>query len=147
MTPHAEQLTALIPTYFNARKAIHHYRSMAASTWGARSANQISIKKLFYALRAASAVHWVHQTSTMPPTCFAAHRSRTALNPDLLTAIEEAEEAKQDAAEGAIYDIPHPIHRWIEETLAQANDFALNAPTPAPSWDALNDLFRETVTR
>jgi predicted nucleotidyltransferase len=65
------QLQALMPAFFNPIAAIHHYLSMARTALDAReAAGTISIKKLFYALRALFACRWIERTTSQPPTEF-----------------------------------------------------------------------------
>jgi len=64
------QLQALMPAFFNPIAAIHHYLSMARTALDAREAGAISVKKLFYVLRALFACRWIERTTSQPPTEF-----------------------------------------------------------------------------
>jgi uncharacterized protein len=66
-----EDLTQLIPLFFNPIAAIHHYRSMAETALEKNIVGQrIGIKKLFYALRPIFACAWIETHRTQPPTAF-----------------------------------------------------------------------------
>jgi uncharacterized protein len=66
-----EELSTLIPQFFNPIAAVHHYRSMAERSFKDNFANgQIRIKKLFYVLRPLLACRWIEATQTQPPTEF-----------------------------------------------------------------------------
>jgi predicted nucleotidyltransferase len=65
------ELRTLIPMFFNATRATHHYRSMAKQALSNLTAeNKISIKKLLYAARALLACRWIRQYKSQPPTEF-----------------------------------------------------------------------------
>lgn len=65
------QLSHLIPRYFNPIAAIHHYRSMAERALKENLVdNRIGIKSLFYVLRPLLACRWIHATNAQPPTEF-----------------------------------------------------------------------------
>src|ERR1700730_1061336 len=65
------ELRTLIPLFFNATRATHHYRSMAKQALSnLTSENRISIKKFLYAARALLACRWIRQNKSQPPTEF-----------------------------------------------------------------------------
>lgn len=66
-----EQLSQLIPQFFNPIAGIHHYRSTAESSFKDNYADgRIKIKKLFYVLRPLLACRWIEKSLTQPPTEF-----------------------------------------------------------------------------
>jgi uncharacterized protein len=65
------EFRTLIPMFFNATRATHHYKSMAKQALSnLTSENQISIKKFLYAVRALLACRWIRQNKSQPPTEF-----------------------------------------------------------------------------
>ncbi len=66
-----DRLRALIPNYFNPKKAMFHYLSLAKNI--AREhldGDRITIKKAFYIIRPLAAASWIRDQESMPPTYF-----------------------------------------------------------------------------
>ena len=66
-----EQLTALLPRYFNPIAGTHHYRKMADRSLEENLYDgRIGIKKIFYVLRPLLACRWIKHAQSQPPTEF-----------------------------------------------------------------------------
>ncbi|MDJ0838264.1 MAG: nucleotidyltransferase domain-containing protein [Acidobacteriota bacterium] len=113
-------LRPLIPSYFNPKKAVHHYLGIARGA--AESLHEdgtIGIKKFFYLLRPLMACRWITEKRTMPPTLFVDMLSEEGLLPAHLSeAVEAIRKKKRTAPEGFRISLPDRLSSWIQETRA-----------------------------
>lgn len=138
-----DELAALIPDFFNPKKAIHHYLSIARNSADTRfDGERIKIKKLFYILRPLFACHWIRSRRSMPPTRFQEMLDADlGIDATILDAISLIQEQKAVAAEGHVIEPPANLREWIRESIMEFE----SAPDTVPasnrgSWGALNAL-------
>jgi predicted nucleotidyltransferase len=106
VTGFRQQLTALVPDYFNARSGMHHYRSMAERAFTESYLDgRVRIKKIFYVLRALLACRWIERSASQPPTEFAKLVAAPWVTADERTWIEELLVRKAKAAEADSVDL------------------------------------------
>lgn len=114
-----ECLKNYIPQYFNQKKAIHHYHSIADKMLNEHLQTlSVNIKKLFYILRPMLACLWVMQYKTMPPTVF--HElliEHEYLSQVHLSFIGDLLLQKHVTSEQGIIEIPQNIFNWIHSTM------------------------------
>lgn len=141
-----ESMRALIPGYFNAKKALHHYRSMAEKTLGDHlDGTTVGIKKAFYILRPLLACRWIIDTGAMPPTRFDALLGQ-ALAPACSRAIQELLVRKARAAEGEKISLAPVLLDWIADSRALVEQaFPSLAPAPRCDWGPLNRIMRQSL--
>lgn len=140
-----EELSKLIPQFFNARKAIHHYLSMARGTAkGHFIGSNIGIKKLFYILRPLLACYWIERHRSMPPTLFQAMLDHQLVDAGVLSAIADMQKRKDVALEGEVVEVPSVIKSWIDESIAHfeqtENDYT---GSDKAGWDELNEIMHK----
>ena len=147
-TPVLNQLRALIPDYFNPKKALHHYSSMAGRTEEAElSQGSIKIKKLFYILRPLFACRWIQDSKGMPPTVFAHMLGRGLAPAPIESIIRDLLEQKEVAVEGELIDVPERLLFWINEQLqALKQPSAMDVPPSGKAAiSALDSILRDTI--
>jgi predicted nucleotidyltransferase len=131
-------LRDLVPVYFNPRKAIHHYLSLAGRIASEHlKGDTITIKKAFYILRPLAAAAWIRDTGGMPPTEFSRLLEETRCEQlrAIRTEIEELVRRKATAAEKHPIELPRPIALYIHHT---RRAFEIEATQVSPSGS--NDL-------
>ena len=146
----ASRLRLLIPEYFNPKKAVFHYRGIAAQfIEPIERREQIGIKKLFYILRPLLACRWVIEFQSMPPTEFQRLLSENEqeLPPAMVRAIHSLLQQKETADEKQLIEVPSLLADWILDTYADAQRLAelLPAAPPTNIWETLNRLFLDFV--
>ncbi|MGJ8638627.1 MAG: nucleotidyltransferase domain-containing protein [Opitutaceae bacterium] len=149
LAPELAQLKAHIPAFFNPKKAVHHYMSMAT---GIRTAewsldNSIKIKKLFYILRSLFASLWIAQNLSMPPTYFP-EMLKIGLAPDAIESwIFELIHYKETAIEGEVIQVPDFAAQWISQAMDAIASRATEIPAEARNGklEDLNQLLRSAV--
>lgn len=137
-----EELSKLIPQFFNPRKAIHHYLSMARGTAKDHfDGPRIGIKKLFYILRPLLACYWIERHSSMPPTLFQEMLDQQLIDEGVLAAIAAVQARKEVALEGEVIEVPEAIRLWIDHSITHfertENDYAGSGKVV---WDELNSI-------
>ncbi|MCH6256244.1 nucleotidyltransferase domain-containing protein [Puniceicoccaceae bacterium K14] len=143
-----EELTALIPTFFKPRKAIHHYMSMAKGTAKDHfNGRMIKIKKLFYILRPLFACYWIEAKNSMPPTVFQTMLDSDIADSSLLSAIAEVQAQKVHAVEGEIIEAPEIMNQWIHDSLSHFEQIQDKFGSGnKPGWGALNAVLKKWTT-
>ena len=143
------RLRSLIPEYFNPKKAVFHYRGIAAQfIEPIEHREQIGIKKLFYILRPLLACQRVIEFQSMPPTEFQRLLSENdkELPPAMIKAIHSLLRQKETADEKQLIEVPPLLADWILDTYADAERLAQSLPTAPPNdWEPLNRLFLDFV--
>lgn len=131
-----EQLFDLAHYFFNPKKAMFHYLSMARNAQQSEDCDDNSkIKALFYHLRATIACQYISIMQSMPPTKFADLLQNNQLIPDsVLTIISDLLEQKSHAIEGQLVHIPKQLKQWLQQTENQLASAAEQAP-PAIKTD------------
>ena len=98
-----QNITALLPDYFNPVKAVHHYLAMSEHGFAdLASDGSIAIKKLFYGLRGLFAAAWADRFRTMPPTEFRTMLTGELLPESVLQTVEALLERKRIAGEKGV---------------------------------------------
>jgi uncharacterized protein len=142
----AEQLRALLPTFYSPRASFYHYLHMARGNIREYlKGDVVWRKKYFYVLRPLLAMQWIDQELGPVPIEFARLVDATVSDQDVRNAIDELLAAKRSGAEldrgpriGALSD-------FIERAMADLEQRASEQSVPAPPVDALNELFRSTL--
>lgn len=135
-----EELLRLIPRFFNPRKAIHHYLSMAKRTAeGNFDGSRIKIKKLFYVLRPLFACRWIEEFGEMPPTFFQSMLDRELADESVLSSIAELQERKATAVECEVIETSGEIMKWIQKSITHFGKIEESfRPGEKSGWDELN---------
>ena len=143
-----DELKALIPKYFNPKKAMHHYLNMAEKTASKHlSDNTGNIKKLFYILRPLLACEWITVNRQMPPTEFQLMLGCDYLPPALLSQVNELLSQKSSSKEKDTIAISDALSAWINASCEkhQQNAELIDAGEKS-GWEPLNRLMRKFVT-
>ena len=137
-----ESLVSHVAAFFNPRKALHHYLSMAKGT-AERSfdGNKLKIKKLFYILRPLLACRWVLQKESMPPTQFQSLVDEKLVSTEILRLVEVVQVKKETAVEGEIIEVDRNLLSWIQNELETLVGLEDTLPgSRKPGWDDLNKM-------
>lgn len=140
---------ALIPLYFNPRKACFHYGAIAKKTAAKHlSGTEVNIKKAFYMLRPTLAVQWILGRHAMPPTCFSELHQGISLPQEVSEAIDDLIVAKETALEGDSCELPRALFVWLNTRLESYENEAHELPVGTkPDWNMLNTLYRKWVVQ
>lgn len=142
------ELRRLIPEYFNGRKALHHYLSLAVRTAEKElMGNEVGIKKLFYILRPVYACRWILNTQTMPPTHFPDMLGQGFAGTGIEDEIRGILQAKKSACEDERVRLSSVFLGWLRAEMVEIEKLVDAYPLPeiTPSLGALNVLLRDHV--
>lgn len=145
----AEIMTALnsaAPSFFSPKATLHHYLSMAKkSVEGFSEQEQVKFKKLFYALRAATACKWIFDKGTIPPIVFMDMVSNLELETDLINEIKEMMRVKERENEDYMHQPSSIVLTYIREQILKSDKEATGLGAGNGDLNELNLLLRKTV--
>lgn len=142
-----EQLKQLSNIYFNQKKCLMHYLNMAKNTYEkCLTSDKVVLKRYFYVLRALFASLWIVNKNTIPPVAF--NELLDKICPcSLKEKILEMIKLKQEMNEKDIFIRDEELNQYIEANLALLTNFACSLESKKQSWDAINQMFYDFVTR
>ena len=144
-TAFAGDLRKLMPDYFSLRAGANHYLSMAHNTLrDDLQADQVKLKRYFYALRPALACKWILEKRTVPPMEFGKLRAIIS-NVDGQSAIDELLEIKKVADEKAMTAPVAVLNEWLTNTLDWCKEQIPALPSEKRYPDELNEVFRKYI--
>ncbi|WP_310395232.1 nucleotidyltransferase domain-containing protein [Hymenobacter sp.] len=140
------RLAPFLPAAFNLKAGLHHYLGqLRRGVEEDVAAEQVRLKRLFYALRSALAARWIRERHTLPPMEFA---PLCALLPPALRAdVAELLQRKASADEKTTVARPAALAEFLRLEYAAGQAARDGLPVPrvgraATEWDA---LFREVI--
>jgi len=138
----ADDLRKLMSSYFSMRAGANHYLSMAHNTLrDDLQAEQVKLKRYFYALRPALACLWIVEKQTVPPMEFASLRAIITVD-EVQAAIDELLERKKAADEKALIAPVPSLNQWLADTLSFCKDRIPMLASEKKYPDELNNVFR-----
>ena len=138
-------LKEILPMYFSEKKSLYHYWHTADSTYHDHlTANEVKVKKYFYALRPILAAKWILDKKTAPPMLFE-ELVEAELEEELKPELNRLLELKKTLPEmGMASKIP-VIDAYIQQKLPEIKAFAEEVEGKVSEWDVLNELFLRMV--
>ena len=141
------EISGLIPLFFNPKKGMFHYFSMAANTYEQHLKDeQVKLKKLFYFIRPILACEWIWKNHTMPPTDF-----HEIYDSDITTDFEkdfikDLLKKKEIAKEGELIEVPEELRVWMNKKMALNKQRAEEiAPQEKADTSLLDKLFLKAI--
>jgi uncharacterized protein len=142
----AEQLRALLPSFYSPRASFYHYLHMARGNIREYLKGEVVWrKKYFYVLRPLLAMRWIEQGRGPVPIEFGRLVDATVSDAAVRSAIDDLLSVKRSGAELDRGPRIGAISNFIEREMADLEQCTPDRPDPAPPIDALNDLFRSTL--
>ena len=144
-----EGLCALIPTYFNRKRALFHYANIAAQTMPLIQGLSIGLHRVFYLIRPLLACEWIESHASMPPTEFQKLLSADLLPLPLLNEVMEIVERKALTVLGdrESLQLSKELLYWLTESLKRHQESLQLFPASSTmiSFEPLNTLFRASI--
>ncbi|WP_338769191.1 nucleotidyltransferase domain-containing protein [Massilia sp. METH4] len=141
-----ERARDALPQVYNGEHGLYHYRSMAKTNYrGYLRAEQVPLKKYFYALRPLLSVRWIERYRTAAPIEF--HKLLHLLDdrPELLRDIGALLEKKRAAPELGLADPVPSLNAFIEEELVRLDHPAIPRFERGSVTARLNALFHAVL--
>lgn len=145
--PVAQNLRALVPTYYSRRAATYHYLSMAEGNFRDYLQDaEVWLKKYFYVLRPLLAVRWVEQERGPVPMEFGVLVEQTlAGKADLRAAIGRLLQRKRSGDELRRGPRVPEINDFIKAELARHAERRVEHRNEKPGVEHLNRFFRNAL--
>ena len=144
-----ERFRALIPTYFNKKRALFHYANIAAQMMPQVQGLSIGLHRIFYIIRPLLACEWIEKHDSMPPTEFQKLLDADFLPLPLLNEVTEIMQRKLIVVMGdrELLQLSKELLYWLTESLKRHQETLQLLPTtPATvSLEPLNELFRSSI--
>ena len=141
----ADDLRKLMSQYFSLRSGANHYLSMAHNTLrDDLQADQVKLKRYFYALRPALACQWIVERQTVPPMEFEKLRVIITDN-EVQNAIDELLARKTVTDEKALITPVPVLNQWLSGTLDWCKEQIPLLLSEKKYPDELNNIFRKYI--
>jgi len=141
----APELRQLMPKYFSMRAGGNHYFSMALNTvTNDLQAEEVKIKRYFYALRSALACKWITEKQTVPPMELAKLRVLVE-DENIQASVDELLEMKLVSNEKTLIKPVAVLDDWLKDTLAGCKAALNEMPANHQQTDELNVIFRKYI--
>jgi uncharacterized protein len=137
---------AQLPTIYSVESGMYHYRSMAKTNYrGYLRAEQVPLKKYFYALRPLLSVLWLERYATPAPIEFQALLHLIDERPALRADIDALLERKRNAPEMGLGDPVAAVNAFIEEQLERLETMQPVVSRQSSALPILNQLFHTVL--
>lgn len=121
---------------------MHHYLSMSKKMYSEIiGQKEVKLKKLFYALRAATACKWIEEKEEIPPIVFKIMLEQLEIDSALKHQILSLIELKSSKNEDYFHKQELEINSFIEKCIAQADKVANSLPSAKGNIEELNSFF------
>jgi len=150
---HADDLflndfSLLVTKTYSRIATIHHYLSMAKNALSEiENKEQIKLKRLFYALRAASVCRWICQKQEIPPIVFLHILEGLSFDTMLKRRIYELISLKARVSESYFHPYEADLIDYINQSLLIAQEESQSLPPAKFIMSDLDDFFIETINR
>lgn len=136
----------LIETYFNPKRVMYHYLSMAKNNYKTYlERDEVRIKKYFYALRPLFACRWVEKHGTMPPILFENMMGEFD-NIQIKAIIDQLLIEKRAAQELGKRPKIQLLNDFITNEIAYFDEYLKTVKVDKThNWEDLNVFFRKVV--
>jgi predicted nucleotidyltransferase len=126
--------------------AMYHYLSMSKKMYSEIHNNEsVKLKKLFYALRTATACKWIEEKEEIPPIVFQTMLEQLDIKSQLKQRIFELIELKATKNENYLHHEEIEINHFIENCITQADKIANTLPASKGNIEELNSFFVTNV--
>lgn len=148
-----DELLALFEAVADRAAVGRHYLHVGADQWrrsGAADGDQVSLKKVFYALRPACALHWMAlHDGTAPPMNLLELLAEAPPTADVAEAVEKLVAAKAVTRELGAGAVPAPIRDFVASQFAAAEARYERVPPADPEGTraTATSVFLDLVAR
>lgn len=139
-----QEIQRLAPTYFSTKASLYHYLGITKHTFnGHLLGEEVNIKKYFYALRPILATLWICNHNSVPPIKIDKLLEVIKDKTEITAEIHKLLENKEKAMEGDMIKPIPALQSFIQESMIDCQDKAVEMSKDNPDIEPLNDLFRK----
>lgn len=141
-----ERIASVIDRYFQSKKGLYHYLSMAKSNFREYlKGDMVKRKKYFYVLRPVLACRWILEKGTPPPMEFS-ELADACLDEGLVPVVNELLRIKQEAPESDFGPRIDALNDYLDQSIGELEQTIKQLPNDDRSdWEELNRLFLQGV--
>ncbi|MEM8738854.1 MAG: nucleotidyltransferase domain-containing protein [Planctomycetota bacterium] len=141
------RLIELRDTYFDAKKSVYHYLSLADGVWRKYLADtdRPVRKKYLYTLRPLACVAYIERHRRQPPTDFLEVLKGIQLPETVGLAIDRLVEDKKNNRELGMGDSDPVLNDWVSTSLIEGKEFAEKLTGLTSDTRPLDDLIYQTI--
>ncbi len=141
------RLVKLRQRYFDAKKSVYHYLSLAGNVWDKYISGHPEPvrKKYLYALRPLACVRYINIHQRQPPTPFAAVLEGITLPVDVRDAMSTLITDKKADRELGAAPASGVLNQWIEQMIDDGRKLAETLPTSEVSNQELDSLIADAI--
>ena len=145
-TEFADRFRKLMLEYYNSKKSLYHYISMAEGNYREYLKGEtVRAKKYFYVLRPILACRWIIDRGTPPPMLFS-ELAEAELPEYLLPETERLLDIKMNSPE--VKEIPkiEKLNQYMDKSIEEIKALIRSMPDSGePDWEKLNEFFMSVV--
>lgn len=135
----------IMDEYFTVKMGLYHYLNMAARNYKEYlNADEVKLKKYFYALRPILACRWILDKGTPPPILFS-ELVENELDEDMRPVVNQLTELKKQTPEIGMGQRIDVLNSYIESSIREIRIAAENCETKRNDWEKLDRLFYRIV--
>lgn len=140
-----EPVRESIDSYFIVKMGLYHYLNMAARNYKEYlTADEVKLKKYFYALRPILACRWIIDRGTPPPVLFS-ELVKSELEEEIRPVVNRLTELKMRTSELGTGQRIEVLNEYIEKNLMEIQTRVECCETQRNNWEELNRLFYRIV--
>jgi predicted nucleotidyltransferase len=125
---------------------MHHYLSMAKKMFEEiKDDENVKLKKLFYALRAAIACKWIVEREEIPPIVFQEMLEKLPIDKEIKLRIYELISLKSVKEESYLHPREEKLNTFINELISYADEKSASLPASKGDIEQLNSFFIKTL--
>ncbi|MCM1298350.1 MAG: nucleotidyltransferase domain-containing protein [Firmicutes bacterium] len=135
----------IMDKYFIVKMGLYHYLNMAERNFGEYlTADEVKLKKYFYALRPILACRWIKDKETPPPVLFS-ELVKSELDADMLPIVNDLIDTKIHTPEIGVGKRIDALNSYIEKNIAEIRAGIESCKTKINHWEELDRLFCRLV--
>ncbi len=140
----SREILELAQTCYSRIATLHHYLSMAKKTFSEVNGKpEYKLKKLFYALRTATACQWILEKTEIPPIEFSKMLAGLDLDKLLVERINQLISIKSEASESYLHSGEEILLDFIANCIDEAETHGKNLPASTAKMEELNSFFKK----
>lgn len=131
--------------YFIDKMGLYHYLNMTERHYKEYlNADEVKLKKYFYALRPLLACRWIIDKGTPPPILFS-ELIKSELEEEMRPVVNRLTQLKMQTSELGTGQRIDVLNRYIENNIKEIQTSIENCETKTNNWEELNRLFCRIV--
>ena len=140
------EIRSIAQNHYSKIATIHHYLNMANKCYREITEDKTyRLKKLFYALRTATACKWILDREEIPPIVFLEMMEGLEIQKSIKERIKELIKLKSEISESYLHTGEEEIFTFIKNNILKAKENSKKLPSAKGKLEDLNVFFRKQI--